>query len=90
MIPPNTPSSHIYNVYKKKTCLSRSIYEKKLFMNECMIMLKYIEYMGRLISTMLVPMVKTPFGKDYGFKCTYITGSTKFPNYNFLYEYIGV
>lgn len=33
---------------------------------------------------------KNAICKDYGFKCTYITGSTKFPNYNFLYEYIGV
>ena len=34
--------------------------------------------------------VSTPFGKDYGFKGTYITGSTKFPNYNYPDEYIGV
>ena len=33
-------------------------------MNACMIMLKNIEYMVRISST--------PFGKDYGFKCTYI------------------
>jgi len=38
----------------------------------------------------LEPRVTTPYGKDYGFKCTYITGSIKFPNYNYPYEYIGV
>ncbi|KEH26833.1 hypothetical protein MTR_6g076045 [Medicago truncatula] len=28
---------------------------------------------------MLESRVTTPFGKDYGFKCTCITGSTKVP-----------
>jgi len=30
-------------------------------------------------STMLESREITPFGKDYGFICTCITGSTKFP-----------
>ena len=29
---------------------------------------------------MLELRAHAPFGKDYGFKCTCITGSTKFPN----------
>ena len=47
-----------------------------------MIMLKNIEYMVRFKSTMLELRVNTPFGKEYGFICTCITGSTKFPNSN--------
>jgi len=55
-----------------------------------MVMQKNIENMTRLRSTMLELRVNTPFGKDYGFICTCITGSTKFPNSNSPYEYIGV
>jgi len=33
-------------------------------------------------SEMLEPRVNTPFGRDYGFICTCIIGSTKFPNSN--------
>ena len=33
---------------------------------------------GEVKSTMLEPRVTTPIGKDYGFNCTCITGSTKF------------
>ena len=45
---------------------------------------------GEVKSTMLESRVTTPFGKDYGFKCTYIMGSTKFPNYNYPHKCIGV
>ena len=34
---------------------------------------------GEVKSKMLELRVNTPFGKDYGFICTCITGSTKFP-----------
>jgi len=44
-----------------------------------MIMLKNIENMVRLRSIMLESRVNTPYGKDYRFICTCITGSTKFP-----------
>jgi len=44
-----------------------------------MIMLKERRKHGGVKSKMLEPMVNTPFGKDYGFICTCITGSTKFP-----------
>ena len=36
---------------------------------------------GEVKSTMLESRVTTPFGKDYGFICTCITGSTKFPKF---------
>jgi len=35
---------------------------------------------GGVKSIMLESRVNTSFGKDYGFTCTCITGSTKFPN----------
>ena len=44
---------------------------------------------GEANSTMLESRVTTPFGEDYGFICTCITGSTKFPNYNYPHEHIG-
>jgi hypothetical protein len=34
---------------------------------------------GEVKSIMLEPRVSTPHGKDCGFICTCITGSTKFP-----------
>ena len=34
---------------------------------------------GEVKSIMWESRVNTPFGKDYGFTCTCITGSTKFP-----------
>jgi len=45
---------------------------------------------GEIKSTMLESRVTTPFGKDYGFICTCITGSPKFPNYNYPHKCIGV
>ena len=56
-------------------------------MNECMH--DYAENMVRLRSTMLELRVITPFGKDYGFICTCITGSTKFPKSNPLWILLG-
>ena len=51
-------------------------------MHVCMIiMLKNIEYMVRLRSIMLESRVNMSYGKDYGFICTCITGSTKFPKF---------
>ncbi|KEH37811.1 hypothetical protein MTR_2g047978 [Medicago truncatula] len=44
---------------------------------------------GEVKSTMLESRVTTSFGKDYGFICTCITSSTKFPNYNHPCECIG-
>jgi len=38
-------------------------------------------------SIMLEPRVNTPFGKDYGFICTCITGSTKFPKLSTAFEH---
>jgi hypothetical protein len=58
-------------------------------MHVCMNMLKNGENMVRIRSMMLESRVTTPFGKDYGFKYTCITGSTKFPNYNHPCECIG-
>ena len=37
---------------------------------------------GEIKSIMLESRVNTSFGKDYSFKCTCITGSTKFPKSN--------
>jgi len=37
---------------------------------------------GDVKSIMLESRVNTPFGKDYGFICTCIIGSTKFPKSN--------
>ena len=34
---------------------------------------------GEVRSIMMESRVNTLYGKDYGFKCTCITGSTKFP-----------
>jgi hypothetical protein len=47
------------------------------------------EIMVRL-SHMLESRVTTPLGKDYGFICNCNKGSTKFPNCNYPYEYIGI
>ncbi|KEH17057.1 hypothetical protein MTR_0048s0020 [Medicago truncatula] len=54
---------------------------KYLWMNACMHDNAKVHriYMVRVSSTMLESRVTTPFGKDYGFKCTCITGSTKVP-----------
>jgi len=49
----------------------------------------YAENMVRLRSIVLESRVTTPFGKDYGFKCTCITGSTKFPKSNPLRILLG-
>ena len=58
-------------------------------MHVCMIiMLKNIEYMVRLRSIMLESRVNMPYGKDYGFICTCITGSTKFPKFSTTSEYL--
>ena len=62
--------------------------EKKLFMHVCINMLKNGENMAKLRSIMLDSRVHAPFGKDYGFKCTCITGSTKFPNFSTTSEYL--
>jgi len=51
--------------------------KKYLWMNACMH--DYVENMVRLKSMMLESRVPTLLGKDYGFNCTCITGSTKFP-----------
>ncbi|KEH37435.1 hypothetical protein MTR_2g037535 [Medicago truncatula] len=59
----------------------QDIYNRFLFQ-------KWIEYMVRVSSTTLESMVTTPFGKDYGFKCTCITGSTKFPKSLTTSEYL--
>jgi len=53
-------------------------------MNECMH--DYVENMVRL---MLESRVTTPFGTGYGFICTCITGSTKFPKSNPLRILLG-
>jgi len=37
---------------------------------------------------MLESRVKAPHGRDYGFICTYITGSTKFPKFSTTSEYL--
>jgi len=37
---------------------------------------------------MLEPRVHTPFGKNYGFKCTCISGSTRFPKFSTTSEYL--
>ena len=42
---------------------------------------------GEVKSIMLESRVITPFGKDYGFICTCITGSTKFPKFSTSFEY---
>jgi len=56
--------------------MEKIIYE---WMHVCMIMLKNRENC-EVKSIMLESRVNTPFGKDYGFTCTCITGSTKFSN----------
>ena len=43
--------------------------------------------MVRLSSTMLESRVTTPFGKDYGFICTCIVGSTMFPKLSTAFEH---
>ena len=43
---------------------------------------------GEVKSTMLQSRVTTPFDKDYGFFCTCITGSTKFPKFSTTSEYL--
>jgi len=53
-----------------------------------MIMLNNVEYMVRFKSTLLELRVNTPFGKDYGFICTCITGSTKFPKFSTTSEHL--
>jgi len=57
-------------------------------MHVCMIMLKNIEYMVRFKSTMLELRDSAPFGKDYGFNFTCITGSTKFLKFSTTSEYV--
>ena len=44
--------------------------------------------MVKLRSIMLESRVHAPFGKDYDFKCTCITGSTKFPKFSITSEYL--
>ena len=61
--------------------------KKNLWMNACMH--DYVENMVRLKSMMLGSKVTTPFGKDYGFICTCITGSTMFPKSNLLRILLG-
>jgi len=76
-----------------RTYLSPSILVRIFFMNVCMyawLCNENSENIVRFKSIMLESKVTTPFGKDYGFICTCNKGSTKFPNYNFPYEYIGV
>ena len=51
-------------------------------------MYDYVEDMVRLKSMMLESRVTTPFGKDYGFICTCITGSTKFPMFSTTSKYL--
>jgi len=63
--------------------MEKVVYER---MHVCMIMLKNMVWFK---SMMLESRVTTPFGKDYGFICTCITGSTKFPNYNYPCEHVG-
>jgi len=43
---------------------------------------------GEVKSTMLELRVNTPHGRDYGFICTCITGSTKFPKSTTTFEYL--
>jgi len=45
---------------------------------------------GMVKSAVLELRVNTPFDKDYGFNCICNKGSTRFPNSNHPYEYIGV
>jgi len=66
--------------------MEKVVYE---WVHVCMIYVKEHRIHGEVKSTMLESRVTTPFGKDYGFICTCITGSTKFPNYNFPCEHIG-
>jgi len=49
----------------------------------------YVENMVRLRSIMFELRVTTPFGEDYGFICTCITGSTKSPKSNPLWILLG-
>jgi len=58
-------------------------------MNACMHDLCYKngENMVRFKSIMLESRVNTPYGKDYGFICTCITGSTKFPKLSTTFEH---
>jgi len=69
-----------------KTCLSPSIFNEKIYlwMNACMHDLCYTngENMVRFKSIKLESRVNTPFGRNYGFICTCISGSTKFPKSN--------
>jgi len=52
-------------------------------MNECMYdYAKEHRIHGEVKSIMLDSKVNMPYGKNYGFICTCITGSTKFPKYS--------
>ena len=42
----------------------------------------------RIHGDMLESRVKVPHGRDYGFICTCITGSTKFPKFSTTSEYL--
>jgi hypothetical protein len=67
---------------KQKTYLSPSIFNGKLFFYECMyawLCYKNWKHGVRLKSIMLESRVSAPYGRDYGFNCTCIMGSTKFP-----------
>jgi len=57
-------------------------------MNVCMIMQQEWRKHGEVKSIMLGSRVTTPFGKDYGFICTCISGSTKFPKFSTTSEYL--
>ena len=46
------------------------------------------ENMVRFKSKTLESRVNTSFGKDYGFNCTCISGSTKFPKFSTTSEYL--
>jgi len=75
-----------------KTCLNPSIFDGKscLRLNSCMhdyVMLKNIEYMVGLRSTMLESRENMSFGKDYDFNCTCNKGSTKFPKLSTAFEH---
>jgi len=71
-----------------KTYLSPSVFSEKKCMNVCMIMQQEWRKHGEVKSIMLGSRVTTPFGKDYGFICTCISGSTKFPKFSTTSEYL--
>jgi len=57
-------------------------------MHVCMIMQQERRKYGEVKSIMLESRVTTPFGKDYGFICTCISGSTKFLKSTTTSEYL--